>query len=89
MSKDEDEMTISDWMRRAIGWGAIVELAKPVYMGRPFMKMNNLLLFFRAGAKASNSALMEKAADGVKELAEETGLEAFKGVLQEILPQNN
>ena len=83
-SKDEDERTLSDWKREAIGYGAMIELSKSLYMGRPDLKMKDLQLFRKAASKARKPALMEKALDGVRELAEKTGLEAFKVILQEI-----
>ena len=83
-SKDKDEMTLSDWTREAICWGAIVELAKPLYMGRLDLKMSILINIRKAASKARKPALVEKAVDGMKELAEKTGLEAFKVILQEI-----
>ena len=86
--KEEEELTPTEWTREAIGYGAIVELSKPVYLGRPDLKMQNLASFWRAAAVARKPALMEKALDGMKELAEETGLEAFKGILQEISQRN-
>ena len=82
-SKESDEMTLSDWTRRAISYGAIVELAKPVYMGRPEGKMVELMIFLRAAAKARKPALIEKAVDRIKELAEKTGLEVFKKCYKE------
>ena len=81
-SKDEDEMTLSDWTREAIALGAIVELAKTLYMGGPDLLL--LLLFFAAAEAAEKPALMEKAFDEINELAEKTGLKVFQAVCQEI-----
>ena len=82
-SKDMDNMTISEWTRVAIASGAVVELFRPVYMGRPDMKLSILKLFRLAAAGARKSALVVKAVDGIKDLAEKTGLEVFKEILQE------
>ena len=82
-NKYDNEMTPSDWTREAIAYEPIVELAKTVYMGRPEGKMASLLLFLQYAAKARNVGLLEKAVDGIKELAEKTGLEVFKWSFQE------
>ena len=79
-SKDEEEMTPLDWTREAVTFGAIVELYKPVYIGNPMVKMNNLGVLARAARKSRKEALLEKALDGIKELAEKTGLEVFKHI---------
>jgi len=84
-SKDKDEMTLLDWTREAIAFGAIVELAKPVYMERPEVKMNSLLLLAEAARESGKQALHDKAVDGMKELAEKTGLEVFKQVEMKML----
>ena len=81
--KDEDEMNLSDWTKEAIAYEPIIELAKAVYMGRPEGKMANLLLFLQYASKARNVGLLEKAVNGIKELAEKTGLEVFKETFQE------
>ena len=44
-----------------IAFGAIVELAKPVYIGRPEGKMAKLLFLLKAAANARKPALLEKA----------------------------
>ena len=82
-SKDMDNMTISEWTRVAIASGAVVELFRPVYMGRPDMKLSILKLFRLAAAASRKSALVVRAVDGIKDLAEKTGLEVFKEILQE------
>jgi len=79
-TKGEGEMTPLDWTREAITFGAIVELYKPVYIGNPMVKMNNLGVLARAARKSRKEALLEKALDGIKELAEKTGLEVFKHI---------
>ena len=66
-------MTFSDWTRRATGYGVIVDLAGPVYMGRPEWKMAYLLFFLYAAKNARKPILLN-----IKELAEKTGLEVFK-----------
>ena len=71
--ENEDEMTFSDWTRRATGYGVIVDLAGPVYMGRPEWKMAYLLFFLYAAKNARKPILLN-----IKELAEKTGLEVFK-----------
>ena len=87
-SKEEDEMTPLDWIREAIALGVIVDLAKPVYMGRPEAKMNNFLVLLRAAKESRKHALREKALNGMKELAEKTGLEVFKHIeLQMLMEQ--
>ena len=83
--KDENEMNLSDWTSEAIAYEPIIELAETVYMGRPEGKMATLLLFLEYASKARKVGLLEKAVDGIKELAEKTGLEVFKwsnGVFQ-------
>ena len=55
-SKDEDEMSLLDWTREAIAYGVIVELYKPVYMGSPMVKMNNLLVLSRAAEESRKEA---------------------------------
>ena len=82
-TKEEHEMTLSDWTREAKAFEAIVELAKPVYVGRPEGKMAKLLFFLRAAANARKPDLFGKAVNGIRELAEKTGLEAFKGIIQD------
>ena len=82
--KPDDEKTLTDWTREAIGNGAIVELVKPVYMGRPEMKTAILYSLCKSASAAKKPDLVEKSLDEFKELAEKTGLEAFKGVLQKI-----
>ena len=84
-SRDKDKMTLSDWTREAIAFGAIVELAKPVYMERPEVKMNSLLLLAEAARESGKQALRDKALDGMKELAEKTRLEVFKHIEMEML----
>ena len=83
-SKDEDERTLSDWTREAIGYGAMIELSKPLYIGRPDLMMKNLQLFRKAACKARKQALIDKAVDEIRELVKKTGLEAFKVILHEI-----
>ena len=78
-------MTVLDWTREAIAFGAIVDLAKPVYMGRPEAKMNSLLLLAEAARESGKQALRDKAVDGMKELAEKTGLEVFKHIEMEMM----
>ena len=82
--KHEDDKTLTDWTREAISNGALVELVKPVYMGRPDMKTAILLSLWKSASAAEKPALVEKSLDEFKELAEKTGLEAFKGMLQKI-----
>ena len=79
-SKDRDERTLSDWTRLAIASGAVVELSRQVYMGRPNLKLDILQTFRGVASKARKQALVAKALDGIKELAEKTGLEAFKEI---------
>jgi len=86
--KEEDEMTLLDWTREALGFEEIVELTKPVYIGRPEGKMAKLLFLLKAAANARKPALLRKAVDGIKELAEKTGLEVFKTTLQEFSKRN-
>ena len=76
-AKDEDEMTLSDWTIKAISFGAIVELSKPVYMGRVEAKMMDLWLLSRAAFKARKPALCKKTFIEIKELAEKTRLKGF------------
>ena len=76
-TKDEDERTLSDWTKEAIVYGALVELSKPVYMGRVEAKMIYLWLLSRDALKAKKPALYEKAFYGIKELVEKTGLKGF------------
>ena len=73
INKNGDEINLSDWTRRAIGYGAIVELFGPVYMGRPEWKMTWLFCFLYAAANARKPVFMN-----IKELVEKTGLEVFK-----------
>ena len=80
--KEVYEMTLTDWTREALGFEEIVELTKPVYLGRPEGKMAKLLFLLKAAANARKRALFENALDGIKELAEKTGLEVFKRTLQ-------
>ena len=82
--KRDDEMTRLDWTRQALTYKVIVELAKPVYMGREEAKMNNFWILWRAATESRNPALLQKAFDGMKELAEKTGLEIFKKPIDEI-----
>ena len=86
-SEDEEEMTLSDWRRMAIGDGEVVDLSKSLYMGGPDLKMSILSDFRNTAFKARNPALVEKAVNGMKELAEKTGLEAYKRMFQEISQQ--
>ena len=76
--KDNPKMTLLDWRREAIACGAIAELAKTLYMGRPEGKLGTLIVFSRAARKSGNLDLVKKAVDGIKELAEKTGLEVFE-----------
>jgi len=76
--KTKDEMTPLDWKRKAIAYGAIVELYKPVYMGRLEEKIAALMVLRKAAKESGNLDLVQKAVDGIKELAEKTGLEGFK-----------
>ena len=57
-------------------------------MGRPEGRMGKLLCFLKAAAHARRPALVEKAVDEIKGLAEKTGLEVFKGSLQEFITRN-
>jgi len=75
--KNTAKMTLLDWRREAITFGAIAELAKTVYMGRPEAKMATLIVFWRAATESGNLDLVQKAVDGIKELAEKTRLEVF------------
>jgi len=75
--EDEDEMTLSDWTKEAISFGAIVELSKPVYMGRVEAKMMDLWLLSRAAFKARKPALYKKTFIEINELAEKTRLKGF------------
>ena len=75
--QNEDEMTLLEWKRWAIALEAIVELAKPLYMGREEAKSKFFLLLSYAAIRSNNSVLLERALDGAQELAEKTGLEAF------------
>ena len=77
-SKEEDDMTLLDWTREANGLEAIVDLDKSMYMGSPEGKMARLLSFLFTAVKARNPALIEKAMNEIKELAENLGLEALK-----------
>ena len=79
-SKDEKDMTLLDWTRDATAFGAIVELAKPVYMrrGREELKMAMLMYFLKAAIEYDQPSLNEKAVDGIKEMTEKFGLEVFK-----------
>ena len=74
----EDEKTLLDLKREAIAYGAIVELYKPVYMGRLEEKIATLFALRKAALKSGNLDLVQKAVDGIKGLAEKTGLEGFK-----------
>ena len=79
LTKDENEMTYSNWTREVIPYEAIVELDKIVYMGSPEAKMAKLVVrFFKAAAGARRSDLLRKAVDAIKEFAEKTGLDVFK-----------
>ena len=77
-SKEEEDMTLLDWTREANGLEAIVDLDKSMYMGSPEGKMARLLSFLFTAVKARNPALIGKAMNGIKELAENLGLEALK-----------
>ena len=50
--------------------------------------MAKLLFLLKAAANARKPALLRKAVDGIKELAEKTGLEVFKTTLQEFSKRN-
>ena len=50
---------------------------KPVYMGRVEVKLALFIIFFCAASRARKPALIKKAVDGMKEVAEKTGLEKF------------
>ena len=69
-----------DLTSKAIAHGAMVELAKPLYMGRPQGKIATLIAFWKAAKEYGDLDLVQKAVDGIKELAEKTGLEGFKGL---------
>ena len=77
-SKDDDEMSLSDWTREASAFEALVDLDKSLYMGRPERKMANLIYFLKTAAYARRPALVVKAVDEIKELAEKTGLDVFR-----------
>ena len=83
-SKDDDEMTLADWTRGAIAYGATVELTKQLYVGSPGEKLGYLLCFRKFASKARKQALIDKAVKGIRELVEKTRMEAFKVILQEI-----
>ena len=86
---DEDEKTFTDWTRQAIGSGVLAELVKPLNMVRPDLKIASLLSFWKVAIKARNPALKEKAVHAVGELAEKTGLEAYKRIFKKISEKNN
>ena len=77
MTKSDDEMTLLDWTRQALAFEAMVELAKPIYMGREETKLSYLTLMSMAALKCSNPALLEKALDGAQVLAEKLGLRSI------------
>ena len=89
-SKDEKDMTLLlYWTRDATAFGAIVELAKSVYMGRGREELKMAMLmyimyFLKAAIEYDQPSLIEKAVDGVKELTEKLGLEVFKKTFQEL-----
>ena len=74
----DKEKTLQDWKRQAIVYGIVCDLAKPLYIGGETDKMYFLLRLLRAAKKSGNSALMRKASDEMKELADKTGLEMMK-----------
>ena len=65
-NKEKDEMTVLDWTREAIAFGAIVELAKPVYMEREEVKMAKL----KAAIECDQPSHIVKAVNAIKELTE-------------------
>ena len=78
LTKNEYEMTLSEWTREAIAFEVIVELDKIVYMGGPERRMAKLVRLFKAAAGARRMALLWKVVDEIEEFAEKTGLDVFK-----------
>ena len=60
LTKDENEMTHSNWTREVIPYEAIVELDKTVYMGSPEAKMAKLVRFMKAAAGARRPDLLSE-----------------------------
>ena len=85
--KDAKDMTLLDWTREAIGFGAIAELAKPVYMGREEMKMAEVMNFMGAAVKSDKPGLIEKARNEMITLAEKMGLKG-ETTVQEFLSRH-
>ena len=73
-----------DWKREAVFFGIMSDLAKPLYMGRETEKMKYIFMSFSAAMYSSDSILMKKALDEMKELADKTGLEMMKNEVEEV-----
>ena len=75
---------IEDWKRQAIVSETIFDLAKPLYMGRETDRMMFLVNLYQAAVNSGNLALERKALDEIKELADKTGLEMMKNVVERL-----
>ena len=67
---------------KAIAHGAMVELAKPLYMGRPQGKIALMIVFWKAAKESGDLDLVQKAVDGIKELAEKTGFKELYSMVK-------
>ena len=81
--KDEDK-SLEDWKRQAIVSESIFDLAKPLYMGRATDKMMLLVHLYHSAVNSGNLALVRKALDESKELADKTGLEMMKNHIEDL-----
>ena len=80
--KKNEEKTLQDWKKEAIVAAIMSDLAKHLYMGRETEKMKYFFMLFRGAMKSRDSALMKKALDDMKELADKLGFESMKNEVE-------